>query len=160
MGHSVVTLDAVRREAAERVGADAGYAGDLTPEEAWRILSEDPGAVLIDVRTQPEWAFVGIVDLSSIGKQPVLVSWQMFPAMNQNPNFANELLTRDVAPDQTAIFMCRSGQRSLLAAKAMAAKGFGSCYNLIEGFEGVHDGQKHRGAVNGWKARGLPWVQG
>ena len=159
-GFSVVSLDAVRKEAADRIGAGAGYAGELLPDEAWRILKEDANAVLVDVRTQPEWAFVGIVDLGSIGKQPILVSWQMFPAMNQNPNFAGELATRGVIPDRTVVFMCRSGNRSMAAASAMTEKGFTECYNMTEGFEGAHDAHKHRGIIGGWKARGLPWVQG
>jgi rhodanese-related sulfurtransferase len=155
-----VSLDAIRKGAAARVGADAGYAGELLPDEAWRILSEDENAVLVDVRTQAEWAFVGIADLSAIGRQPILVSWQMFPAMNLNPNFASEIATRGVTSDRTVIFMCRSGQRSMAAARAMTEKGFTDCYNLTEGFEGGLDGQKHRGALGGWRARGLPWVQG
>lgn len=159
-GYSVVSLDAVRKEAAKRIGAGAGYAGELLPDEAWRILEEDTAAVLVDVRSQPEWAFVGIVDLGSIGKQPILVSWQMFPAMNQNPNFTGELATRGVTPDRTVIFICRSGIRSMAAAIAMTEKGFTKCYNMTEGFEGVHDEHKHRGVLGGWKARGLPWVQG
>jgi rhodanese-related sulfurtransferase len=48
---------------------DLGYAGDLTPKEAWTLLKKSPEAVLIDVRTQPEWAFVGIPNLSSIDKK-------------------------------------------------------------------------------------------
>ncbi|MFQ5958839.1 MAG: rhodanese-like domain-containing protein [Alphaproteobacteria bacterium] len=155
-----MSLESVREAAAERVGADAGYAGDVTPEEAWHLLKEDPAAVLVDVRTQPEWAFVGIPDLSEAGKQPVLVSWQMFPAMNVNPNFAAELATRGVTADRSVIFICRSGNRSADAARAMTAKGFTRCFNLAEGFEGSLDGERHRGTAGGWKAKGLPWVQG
>jgi len=155
-----VSVEAIHAAAARRVGADAGYAGEVTPDEAWTLLCEDPSAVLVDVRTQPEWAFVGLPDLSAAHKQPVLVSWQVFPAMEQNPNFAAELATRGVTPDATVIFMCRSGGRSAAAARAMTAKGFSRCYNMQEGFEGPLDGNRHRGVCGGWKARGLPWVQG
>lgn len=155
-----MSFETVRKAAAARVGSDAGYAGDVTPEEAWCLLKDDPAAVLVDVRTQPEWAFVGIPDLSEAGKQPVLVSWQMFPAMNVNPNFAAELATREVTADQSVIFMCRSGNRSADAARAMTAKGFSRCFNLADGFEGPLDGDRHRGAAGGWKAKALPWVQG
>ncbi len=153
-------LEDVHEAAARRVEADAGYAGDVTPDEAWQILSEDPGAVLIDTRTQPEWAFVGIPDLGAVDKQPVLVPWQTFPTMGVNPNFSAELANRGVTPDQTTLFICRSGNRSAAAAIAMTAKGFVRCYNVAEGFEGPLDADKHRGTLGGWKARGLPWAQG
>ena len=155
-----MVLEAVHKLAARRVGPAAGYAGDVTPEEAWRLLEEEGNAVLVDVRTQPEWAFVGMPDLSQAGKQPLLVSWQTFPALNENPNFAAELAMRGVTPDRTVIFMCRSGNRSAAAAEAMTAKGFTRCFNLLDGFEGPIDGSKHRGTLGGWKAEGLPWVQG
>jgi len=155
-----VSLDAIHEAAAGRVDASAGYAGEVLPDEAWTLLLEDPAAVLVDVRTQPEWAFVGLPDLTRAQKQPVLVSWQIFPAMDRNPNFEAELATREVRPDATVIFLCRSGVRSAAAARAMTAKGFSRCYNLQEGFEGPLDGHRHRGTCGGWKARGLPWVQG
>ncbi len=79
-----MVLEAVHKLAARRIGPAAGYAGDVTPEEAWRLLEEEGNAVLVDVRTQPEWAFVGMPDLSKVGKQPLLVSWQTFPALNEN----------------------------------------------------------------------------
>lgn len=155
-----MSLDAILEAAAGRVDAAAGYAGEVTPDEAWTLLLEDPAAVLVDVRTQPEWAFVGLPDLTRAHKQPVLVSWQIFPAMERNPSFEAELATREVMPDATVIFLCRSGVRSAAAARAMTAKGFSRCYNLQEGFEGALDADRHRGARGGWKARGLPWVQG
>ena len=159
-GNVAMSLEALHKAVAERVGEDAGYGGAVTPEEAWRLLKEDPTAVLIDVRTQPEWALVGIPDLSAAGKEPVLVSWQTFPAMKQNPNFAAELKTRSVTADQTALFICRSGNRSADAARAMTAMGFERCYNVLDGFEGSLDGNRHRGSVGGWKVKNLPWVQG
>jgi rhodanese-related sulfurtransferase len=155
-----MALKAVHEAAAKRVDADAGYAGAVTPEEAWRLLKDDPAAVLIDVRTQPEWVLVGVPDLHDVGKATAFVSWQTFPAMNENPNFDAELASRNVTPDQTALFICRSGNRSAGAAKAMTAKGFTRCYNVLEGFEGTLDDARHRGSLNGWKAKGLPWVQG
>ncbi len=144
----------------ERVSSNTGYAGDVAPEEAWRLLAEDPTAVLIDVRTQPEWALVGVPDLSAIGKETVFVSWQLFPAMNENPNFAAELAARNVTPEQLALFVCRSGNRSAAAAAAMTSEGFTRCYNVVEGFEGALDGARHRGSLGGWKAKGLSWIQG
>jgi rhodanese-related sulfurtransferase len=136
-----------------------GYAGDLTPDEAWRLLSGDRDAALIDVRTAPEWAFVGVPDLAGLGRQAAFVSWQVFPDMNVNPDFAAEIV--DAVPGKGApvLFLCRSGGRSKAAAIAMTERGYTRCYNVLEGFEGVLDGAAHRGTTGGWKVRGLPWKQ-
>jgi rhodanese-related sulfurtransferase len=57
------------------------------------------------------------------------------------------------------MFLCRSGVRSRAAAIAMTRAGFSRAYNIAGGFEGDLDGERHRGAANGWKAAGLPWKQ-
>lgn len=150
----------VRAPVGGRAGADLDYAGDIAPGEAWRLLSEDPSAVLVDVRTQAEWTFIGIPDLTAAGKRTVLVSWQFFPDMVENPQFAAELADQGVTAENTVVFMCRTDNRSGAAAREMTARGFTRCLRMTEGFEGPLDGSKHRGTVGGWKARGLPWVQG
>ena len=137
----------------------SGYAGDLSPQESWRLLGEDPRAVLIDVRTQPEWAFVGLPDLAPLGKNLLPLSWQVFPAMTVNPEFVDALRAADLANDQPLLFLCRSGVRSVHAAMAVTAAGFSQAYNIAEGFEGAVDAEGHRGTVDGWKVAGLPWRQ-
>lgn len=150
---------------AERVGEMAGYAGDLSPQEAWRLLQDDKTAVLVDVRSRPEWSFVGVPDLSSVGKRPILVSWQHWtagpqgPAMVPNADFARELAAAGVAPEAPVVFLCRSGARSRAAAIAVTQLGYVRAYNLSGGFEGSHDSSRHRGRIDGWKAAGLPWGQ-
>lgn len=144
----------------EQTGAELGYAGDIAPEETWRLLNEDPSAVLVDVRTQAEWTYIGIPDIGAAGKRTVLVSWQTFPDMAVNPRFAAELAEQGVTAGSTVVFMCRTDNRSGAAARAMTGRGYARCWRMIEGFEGPLDGSKHRGTVGGWKARGLPWVQG
>ncbi|MCR6630659.1 MAG: rhodanese-like domain-containing protein [Magnetospirillum sp.] len=136
------------------------YAGDLTPTQAWERLQSEPNAKLIDVRTQAEWTYVGIPDLAGLGKQPILVQWQAFPAMSRNDAFADQLKSQGVQPGDTLLFLCRSGVRSKAAAELMTQLGFGAAYNILEGFEGPLDGSRHRGGAAGWKATGLPWVQG
>ncbi len=49
--------------------SEKGDAGDVDVERAWKILNEEPDAVLIDVRTQAEWTFVAVPDVSSLGKR-------------------------------------------------------------------------------------------
>ena len=140
------------------------YAGDVDPKEAVRILNDVPGAVLVDVRTKPEWMFVGTVDLASANKKPVLVEWQRFPAMDHNPAFKDEVLAALGEAGWQAgapvFFLCRSGARSKAAAIAMTSSGMDACYNIAGGFEGDLDTDHHRGRKNGWKASGLSWRQG
>jgi rhodanese-related sulfurtransferase len=136
----------------------------VSVEDAWAQLKGDAGSVLIDVRTIAEWAYVGLPDLSQIGKRPVLVEWQGFPDDRLNTAFVErviEALSPLGANSETELFfICRSGSRSLKAAQAMAAAGYARCRNVAEGFEGPLDPERHRGRLAGWKAKELPWVQG
>ena len=135
------------------------YAGDLSPKETWELLISDPKARLVDVRTMPEWAFVGVPDLKSLDKQPHFISWQLFPNMQQNPEFADQVRASGAQPDDPLLFICRSGGRSRMAAIAMTGQGYTRCYNVAFGFEGDHDAEGHRGKAGGWKVDDLPWVQ-
>ncbi|MDA5194639.1 rhodanese-like domain-containing protein [Govanella unica] len=137
----------------------ADYAGDVTPEQAWAELQSNPDAVLVDVRTRPEWGFVGVPDLSGAGKQAALISWQVYPEMGRNATFEAEVEALGAKSDAPVYFLCRSGARSRAAAIAMTARGFSACYNVAYGFEGDPDSARHRGLQNGWKASNLPWVQ-
>lgn len=135
------------------------YTGDVTVEEAWKALTQDEKAVLIDVRTQAEWAFVGTCDLSGIDKSPLFVSWQHFPHMEINPAFGDMIRAKDISRDSPLYFLCRSGVRSKGAAAAMIAAGYENCFNILGGFEGDRGASGHRGQTSGWKAAGLPWTQ-
>jgi rhodanese-related sulfurtransferase len=139
---------------------DRSYAGDVSPEEAWARLQSDPDCVLIDVRTDAEWNFVGLPDLSGIGKETHCISWVRFPGGVPNDSFLEEVKRAGVAPDQTVLCLCRSGQRSIAAAVALTENGYGQAFNVLEGFEGDKDAENHRGTKGGWKVRGLPWAQG
>ncbi len=133
-------------------------------DETWARLKRDANAVLIDVRTIAELAYVGLPDLSSINKRPVLVEWQSFPDERLNAAFVDRvteaLNSISASKDSELLFICRSGSRSLKAARAMAAVGYARCRNVTDGFEGPLDTERHRGRLAGWKAKGLPWVQG
>jgi len=135
------------------------YAGDLTSREAWDMLSKDPEAVLVDVRSEPEWRYAGVPDLTPLEKQTVLVCWQTYPHMQHNPNFVADLAAAGVRPDHKLLLLCRSGARSRDAAVALTAHGYRTCYNVAGGFEGPRDAARHRGTVDGWKAADLPWAQ-
>lgn len=128
------------------------YAGDLTPHEAWAKLEQ--GAILVDVRTEGEWAHIGIPDTKATDNDPLFIPWT-FPGGIPNADFITDLTQQ--APEDSAtelLFICRSGQRSVAAAIAATQAGFTS-YNVLEGFEGVPDRYGER-TVNGWKNSGLP----
>lgn len=147
------------------MGADESVqVEDLSVDEVWARLRSDPNAVLVDVRTRAEWAFVGLPDLAGIGKRVMTVEWQTFPDNRMDPAFVDRLggllEAAGVGRDSELLFICRSGGRSRMAAEAMAAAGFTRCRNVADGFEGPLDEHRHRGGLAGWKAAGLPWVQG
>jgi rhodanese-related sulfurtransferase len=135
------------------------YAGDLGPAETYDLLRKDGRAVLIDVRTRAEWAYVGTPDLRELGRDVVLIEWTTFPDGQRNPEFLAELEQAGVERDAPLAFICRSGQRSRRAAELATAAGYTTAYNVAEGFEGPVDDAGHRGTNGGWKAAGLPWRQ-
>ena len=141
-------LDKARRAARE---AGLPYAGGLAPNDAWTLFSAG-AAVLVDVRTNEERKFVGHVPDS------LHVPWATGTALTRNPRFARELEAK-VGKDSTVLLLCRSGKRSALAAEAVAKAGFTHVFNVLEGFEGEIDADQHRGGSDGWRYRGLPWVQ-
>jgi len=132
---------------------------DIDPQAAWELLRRRPEAVLVDVRSRVEFDYVG----HPIGA--VHIAWKEFPDWQVNPAFVAELRRALVragrgAPEQVPVLtICRSGVRSREAAEALAQQGFKELYNVAEGFEGERDGERHRGTVNGWRCRGLPWEQ-
>lgn len=132
---------------------------NIPPQQVWQALKEDPQAQLVDVRTDAEWTYVGLPDLSEAAKQPVLIPWQIFPRMEVNTSFVDQLAQAGFTPEHSIYFLCRSGVRSLAAAQAAQAAGFAHAFNVADGFEGNPDGEGHRGHVAGWKAAGLPWRQ-
>lgn len=132
---------------------------DIGPSDTWAALRADPDAVLIDVRTDAEWNFVGLPDLSEVGKQVLLIPWQLYPSMQVNAGFAEDLRKAGLTGEHKLYFLCRSGARSRSAGEAAVAAGFPTSFNVADGFEGPIDHEGHRGAVAGWKAEGLPWRQ-
>ena len=134
------------------------YAGDISPTDTFAALQADPQAVLVDVRTSAEWAYVGVPDLARVGRDAILIEWVTYPGGARNDNFVDQLREAGIAEGQSVYFLCRSGVRSKHAAAAATAAGMGPAYNILEGFEGPHDAHQHR-AVAGWKVAGLPWRQ-
>ena len=147
------TTSAIMQAARERADdLDLPYSGAVTPSEAWTLAQHLPNVKIVDVRTHPEWQFVGVVPNAE------LIEWKRYPRMERNEDFLARL-RQAVDPESVVLFLCRSGVRSHDAAAYAAANGYAESFNILEGFEGSLDGAQHRGQINGWKAHGLPWVQ-
>lgn len=138
---------------------------DVLPEQAWKELAASNRSCLVDVRSQPEWTFVGTPDLTSIGRMVHFVEWSRYPDQAVNSGFYDEVsgCFESELPD-TVFFICRSGVRSKAAATVYARRAAldgikVQCINVAEGFEGDLDGENKRGNINGWKMKGLPWRQ-
>ncbi len=131
-----------------------GYAGDISPQLAhqWWQSGE---AVLIDVRTDAEREWVGFVP----GAVPL--AWKQWPGMAMNPGFDDgvKAALQGGNVGKKAVLLCRSGVRSIAAAKRATELGI-EAYNILEGFEGDADTSAHRGHKGGWRFHGLPWRQG
>ncbi len=140
-----------------------GYAGDILAVDAYALLEGNSTSVLIDVRTQAEWSYVGVPDIEALGKTPLFLEWQSYPSMAVDANFTARLeallQAGGVERGASLVFLCRSGARSRHAATAMTSAGWGPCFNVSDGFEGPRDNSRRRGGVSGWKAGWLPWTQ-
>jgi rhodanese-related sulfurtransferase len=136
--------------AVRRLELDLEYAGATTPPEAWQLLRQG-AATMIDVRTAPEFRFVGRVPGS------INVEWRGFE-LPQRTAFIQSL-AEIARRDTPLLLICRSAVRSDDAALAAVEAGFTRVYNVLEGFEGQIDTRQQRGRIDGWRYRGLPWVQ-
>ena len=126
---------------------------NLEPKQVWELLQSNPAAVLIDVRTTIEHSFVGHPPKAKH------IPWKEFPGMQLNTAFVEQV--QQLYPDKTVpiALLCRSGVRSVDAAKALEVAGYQHLINILQGFEGQLDAQQHRGNIDGWRFHGLPWLQ-
>ena len=137
------------------MSSSQGYAGDLDPRDAWKLLEDEAGATLIDVRSEAEWRAIGVPKLDQAGKAPLLIEWQDASGA-PNPRFVAAVKEQGVPTDAPVLLLCRSGVRSRAAALALTQAGYKTCINIADGFEGP-PGPDGRRNVAGWKADGLPW---
>ena len=143
-GGEVVSNDVLSVKAAQ------GYAGDVLPELAWHWVQSGE-AVLVDVRSDAERAWVGFVP------EAKPLAWKQWPVVDVNPAFDASIQAIG-AEGKKIVLLCRSGVRSVAAAQRATQLGL-EAYNILEGFEGDPDANAHRGMLGGWRKRGLPWRQ-
>ena len=134
---------------------------DITPKDAYDLISHDPRAILIDIRSSMEYLFVG----HPVGA--VHVPWIDEPDWEVNPHFAAEvrklILGGAVCDTEEGcapiILICRSGKRSQEAGKLLLSEGLVNIYHIDEGFEGELNEYHQRSSVGGWRFHRLPWEQ-
>ncbi len=124
----------------------------LAPKEAYEYLKANPNAVLIDVRSEMEYLFVGHP------KDALLIPWQDGEYFDINPDFLGHV-RKASSVNRPVVLICRSGNRSKIAGEFLEQNGLAEVCNVVHGFEGDLDAQRRRGTVNGWRFEGLPWEQ-
>ena len=134
---------------------------NISPQDAWQLMNDDPRAILVDIRSSMEYLFVGHP------KGAVHVAWIDEPDWMVNPEFSTEIrklilggvVHAGEISSAPIMLICRSGKRSVEAGMQLLSDGMTNVYNVTEGFEGELDESHHRSTIGGWRFAGLPWEQ-
>jgi len=127
---------------------------NLLPSDTWALMQANPDALMIDIRMEIESMYVG--------RPPgaVHISWYEYPEFTADTAaFCAAVLAEAGRKDRTVLLLCRSGQRSVDAGRALEADGFTDVVNVLHGFEGDLNANFQRSSLNGWRFDGLPWEQ-
>lgn len=127
---------------------------NLQPKEAQAWLQSHPNALFVDVRMEIESLYVG--------RPPgvVNVPWYDYPDLQPDADkFAATVAQETTGKDQPLLLICRSGQRTIAAGKALESAGFTDVQHVVHGFEGELDDNFKRSTQSGWRFDGLPWEQ-
>jgi len=132
----------------------------ISPKDAYKLIQDEPSALLIDVRSSMEFLFVGHP------KGAVSIPWIDEPNWDINPNFVKEVrqlilggACGELDSQPSILLICRSGKRSLEAGRVLVEDNIVKVYNIDTGFEGDLDENHQRSTQNGWRYEGLPWEQ-
>tara|TARA_Y100000031_G_scaffold84005_1_gene92389 strand:- start:230 stop:610 length:381 start_codon:yes stop_codon:yes gene_type:complete len=120
----------------------------LTSKEIIEYLKIKTNCVLLDVRTNEELDQIGKPDGETIGLKTYLVPFQFGEERVFNENFVQEFKNLNIGKDQEILIICRSGNRSQLAAELLSKEDY-TCSNISDGFEGNNENV-------GWKKSELP----
>lgn len=127
------------------------FNGSITPIEVWNLYQQYQ-IDIVDIRSNEERFFTGFILESKH------FTWASGTNFIRNPRFVKEI--EHFFKKETPLFLlCRSGNRSQLAAEALKNIGFEYVYNIQEGFEGDLNSSHQRNTINGWKFHKLPWTQ-
>jgi len=125
----------------------------LMPGRAYEMTKSE-ATYLVDVRSIAEYVLIGHPTMAH--NIPITFWSEQERGFTANPNFIKDLQAR-FKPDDTLIFLCRSGGRSRKAAESARLAGFKRTFNISEGFEGELDSDGYR-TIGGWKNSGLPYT--
>ncbi len=103
--------------------------GLLSPEQL-QVMQQEQHALVVDVRTAPEWHNTGII--------PDSVTLQSFNAEGKfdGPQWLSALQKLKARPDQPVILVCRSGNRSAKVGQFLLEQGVPNVYHLQNGIQG------------------------
>ena len=126
---------------------------EITPPQAHEVLSADPSAVYIDVRTEREFANghpPGAVNIPVAFPDPAR-------GMVMNPDFV-KVVESHFPKEKKIIVGCQAGPRSNAAAGLLQQAGYQDVANMVGGFGGMR-GPSGNVVAPGWAASGLPVSQ-
>jgi len=134
--------------------AAAGEIPEISSREAYDRLLKDPAIRLVDVRSIAEYCLVGHPEMAA--NVPLTFWDEKAQTFVPNERFLEDLKAR-FRPQETLIFICRSGGRSLRAARLAREAGFAEVSSVKDSFEGRPDAKGLR-TIDGWKNSGLPYT--
>ena len=122
----------------------------IPSEKIKDFLNNNSNSVVLDVRTEEEWNSVGKPDAEALNSKTFFISLLLGPNRQKNENFVKEFLEKKVPKKDNILVICRSGVRSMAAAKLLQQQGYKNLINISDGFEG------NPATGEGWKKSKLP----
>ena len=122
----------------------------IPSEKVKNFLETNPNSVVLDVRTEEEWNGVGKPDAESLNSKTFFISLLLGPDRQKNENFIKDFLQKKISKKDNILVICRSGVRSMAAAKLLQQEGYKNLINISDGFEG------NPATGDGWKKSNLP----
>ena len=123
---------------------------NIPSEKIKDFLNNNLNSVVLDVRTEEEWNSVGKPDAEALNSKTFFISLLLGPDRQKNENFVKEFLEKKVPKKDNILVICRSGVRSMAAAKLLQQQGYKNLINISDGFEG------NPATGEGWKKSKLP----
>jgi len=123
---------------------------EVTPEQAYDLMTNDPKVIYLDVRSVPEFDAGHAVRAINIP----LMHFTPEQGMSPNPDFVR-VVEANLPKDSHIVVGCKTGGRSARACDIMSQLGYTDVANVLGGFGGQSD---NTGQVvqPGWSMLNLP----
>jgi rhodanese-related sulfurtransferase len=122
----------------------------IPSEKVKDFINNNNDSVILDVRTEEEWNMVGKPDGEALNAKTIFISFLVGPDRQRNENFTKDFNEKKISKKNNILIICRSGVRSMAAAKLLQQQGYTNLINISDGFEG------NPTAGEGWKKSRLP----